>query len=542
MQFIYFYLISYSIIGYGIMVSNFLNIKKNDFGYLGILGLTFFLLISFISSLIINHGYYFNLSVLIIGLVIFFIYKHKITNFKNNFLVHFLIFFFLLLFIAVGKNHDDFPYYHFPYISVLTEFSHPFGFGILNNGFRSPSSIFFIGSMFYLPGTGIYLFHITPALILGFANLVLLQSIFNRKEFEQFKFNNFISLISFIFINIFFYRLSEHGTDRSGMILVIVSVILFLKVINFKGISHTSDIKILIIILCFAVTLKPFYLINIPLIFLLLIYQNTRSIFLNLFFSKTFWYCGLLIFFIIFFTFINSGCLFFPLNSTCFGNLPWSLDKTLINETKIWFELWSKAGASPNYIVDDRLFYISDLNWLRNWIDNYFFNKVSDYLLSLIFLLLILLVLFKNNQEKNNNINNINFFYLYLFLIVFLIEWFSNHPTLRYGGYHLIYLCIFIPFSIYLNKKDIDFEIFKRKALLLIIISAVIFSYRNFDRLYFEYNNYDYNPLVSLNYRFIGGDEKFYFRYNSRLKKKYKNYNSFQFLNKNFIYLNRENY
>jgi uncharacterized membrane protein len=97
MQFIYFYLISYSIIGYGIMVSNFLNIKKNDFGYLGILGLTFFLLISFISSLIINHGYYFNLSVLIIGLVIFFIYKHKITNFKNNFLVHFLIFFFFII-------------------------------------------------------------------------------------------------------------------------------------------------------------------------------------------------------------------------------------------------------------------------------------------------------------------------------------------------------------------------------------------------------------------------------------------------------------
>ena len=542
MQFIYFYLISYSIIGYGIMVSNFLNIKKNDFGHLGILGLTFFLMISFISSLVINHGYYFNLSVLIIGLVLFFIYKNKITNFKNNFSAHFLIFFFLLLFIAVGKNHDDFPYYHFPYISVLTEFSHPFGFGVLNNGFRSPSSIFFIGSMFYLPGTGIYLFHITPALILGFANLILLQSIFNKKEFEQFKFNNFISLISFIFINIFFYRLSEHGTDRSGMILVIVSVILFLKVINFKGISHTSDIKVLVIILCFAVTLKPFYLINIPLIFLLLIYQNTRNIFLNLFFSKTFWYCGLLIFFIILYTFINSGCLFFPLTSTCFGSLPWSLDKTLINETKIWFELWSKAGASPNYIVEDRILYISDLNWLRNWIDNYFFNKVSDYLLSLIFLLLILLVLFKNSLEKNNNINDINFFYLYLFLIVFLIEWFLNHPALRYGGYHLIYLCIFIPLSIYLNKKDIDFEIFKRKALLLIIISTVIFSYRNFDRIYFEYNNYDYNPLVSLNYRFIGGDEKFYFRYNSRLKKNYKNYNSFQFLNKNFIYLDRKNY
>ena len=169
------------------------------------------------------------------------------------------------------------------------------------------------------------------------------------------------------------------------MILVIVSIIIFLKVINIKNVNNISDIKFLIIILCFAITLKPFYLINIPLIFLLLFYEKTRNIFLNLFFSKTFWYCFLLIFFIIFYTLINSGCLFFPLTFTCFENLPWTLDVSLINDISVWFELWSKAGASPNYIVDDRITYISNLNWLTNWINNYFFNKVTDYLLSLIF-------------------------------------------------------------------------------------------------------------------------------------------------------------
>ena len=233
MHYIYFYLISYSLLGYGIIISNYLNLKKYSFGYLGILGLTFLLIISFLSSIFINHGQYFNFLFFIIGLFLFFFYRKKIKDLKLNFFQHLIVFSLLFLFITVSKNHDDFPYYHFPYISLLTEFSHPFGLGLLNNGFRSPSSIFFLSSMFYLPSITIFIFHITPALILGYCNLILINKIFDKESFKSFKFLNFISLISIIFINIFFYRLAEHGTDRSGMIIVISSVILFLKVINF---------------------------------------------------------------------------------------------------------------------------------------------------------------------------------------------------------------------------------------------------------------------------------------------------------------------
>ena len=38
-----------------------------------------------------------------------------------------------------------------------------------------------------------------------------------------------------------------------------------------------------------------------------------------------------------------------------------------------------KGGATPNFVVDQRDEYISNLNWLGNWINVYFFNKVSDY-------------------------------------------------------------------------------------------------------------------------------------------------------------------
>ena len=44
-----------------------------------------------------------------------------------------------------------------------------------------------------------------------------------------------------------------------------------------------------------------------------------------------------------------------------------------------WYQQWSKAGAGPGFRVDDPQVYIEKFNWLSNWIDKYFFNKVSDF-------------------------------------------------------------------------------------------------------------------------------------------------------------------
>ena len=148
---------------------------------------------------------------------------------------------------------------------LLTEHSHPIGLGLLNNGFRSPSSIFFIGSMFYLPGINFYLFHLTPALIMGFSNLLLLNLTLNKKIFYKNKFINFLSLLSLVFINIFFYRLAEHGTDRSGMIIIIISIIYLLHLINNSYQNEKNEninyLKIIAILICFAATIKPSFLI-----------------------------------------------------------------------------------------------------------------------------------------------------------------------------------------------------------------------------------------------------------------------------------------
>lgn len=148
MMYLYFYLISFSLIGYGLFLGKILDIKIQSLGIYGILGITLISLLSFILSPLFNHGYFFNLFFLILGFVLIFYFLDELIKLKKEIIIFFIIFSILLIFISVSKNHDDYPYYHFPYVIFLTEFSHPIGFGQFNNGFRSPSSIFFLSSMF----------------------------------------------------------------------------------------------------------------------------------------------------------------------------------------------------------------------------------------------------------------------------------------------------------------------------------------------------------------------------------------------------------
>jgi hypothetical protein len=198
----------------------------------------------------------------------------------------------------------------------------------------------------------------------------------------------------------------------------------------------------------------------------------------------------------------------------------------------LWYELWSKAGATPNLIVEDRLNYIKNLHWVPNWIENYFFNKVSDYILSL---LLIALIVFFTFKKKIWIKKNRTFFFIYLFIIFCLLEWFFNHPSLRYGGYHLFALLLFIPLSFKLEEFEINWQSFYKKSLILIFITITIFITRNIIRLNKELKLYDYNISNNLNYLFIGGDKEFYFRYDKYFREKNFRYYNYKLLGKKFL-------
>ncbi len=539
---IYLYIISFSLIGYGIIVSKYLSINTNCFGIFGILGITFIGIVSYLSSIFISHNMIFNSLILLIGLSLFLYYSILIKNFKRELLLLCAICFIKIIFVLVAKNHDDFPYYHFPYISLLTEYSHPIGIGVLNNGFRSPSSIFFISSMFYLPKSEIFLFHLTPAFIQIFANIVFLKMIFDKKIFTRNKFYNFYSLFAFCFINIFFYRLAEHGTDRSGMILLLIAFVYLIHICTLekKMSENLSDFfKIFVILIFFVVSIKPFYLINLLLFIIIFYYGHTRKIFSKLLFTPVFFYSLSFLFFTIFFTFLNSGCLIFPVSQTCFYNFEWSLSKETIQDVKVWFELWSKSGARPNFVVENRIEYINDFNWLNSWFQNYFLNKVSDFLLGIFFTISIFyLIFYRPNIKKKTKVTNYQL--LYVFLIFCLAEWFFKHPSLRYGGYHILAVIFFIPASLHLSKLKLNFDDYYKKTLILVLVVVTIFISRNTQRLINENKLYDYNILKNPNYKFIGGDKNFYFRYNNHMKEDRDKINQKNYFGKKVLILSNK--
>ena len=222
----------------------------------------------------------------------------------------------------------------------------------------------------------------------------------------------------------------------------------------------------------------------------------------------------------------------FPASFSCFEKLSWSISKSEVANVKIWYELWAKAGATPNYVVENRNDYLTNFNWLSNWFSAYFFNKVSDYILSLLFISIIFYFSFKSKKKLNKFERK--YFILYSFLLFYLAEWFLYHPSLRYGGYHILMLMFFIPVSLFVEKYQINFIEFKKKSLILMTITLIIFFGRNISRLHDEFILYDYNLIENTNYKFISG-KKNHFRYEEIFNNKDVNFDIKYFLGKKFL-------
>tara|TARA_B100000989_G_scaffold297287_1_gene282622 strand:+ start:7 stop:1350 length:1344 start_codon:yes stop_codon:yes gene_type:complete len=402
------------------------------------------------------------------------------------------------------KTHDDFFYYHFPYTISLIEFKKIFGLGNLEHGFRTPSSIFYFNSLFYLPILEKSLINSGAVYFLIFSNIFLIQKIFNQLKNKKYDFILILSLFSLLFINTIFYRLAEHGTDRSALILIFILAIYYLEGTNRKlskiNFRHYYQ-KILLTILL-IISLKSFYLIYIIFIFILFFEFRkilfNESIYKKIFFERVSYYflIGSSIF--VFTTFSNSGCLIYPASFTCIESFSWSIPKKEVIEMKTWYELWSKAGASPTYRVDDIDLYLSGLNWFPNWVQNHFFNKISDFLLSLFIIVIISLIFLV--KFKKLKFTKKKFYLFYFVLLLLLVEWFSNHPALRYGGFTIIALSIFIPLSIFIERRlNFNFKL-KKKITFLIFTSFLIFSLKNIDRIFKEFDKYSYNPLINAHY------------------------------------------
>ncbi len=509
-----FYLLLLSIIGYGLIFQNLFFMKLKNLNhentiFLGFFGLTLVTFISLFTSLFVQHGYIHNLILHLIGIILFFF--TPIKN-KNKFLkIIFLISILSFICLLISKTHDDFSYYHLPFTKYLTEQKIIFGMGHLNHGYNLLSSLFFLNSTFYLPFIEYYSFHFSLIFFLIFFNFFLFKEIQNKKNENIIK---YLYLFAFVFFNLSFNRIAEYGTDKVGQLLIVIIIIKLFDNICIKKDDYKkiiSKILPLIPLLALCITLKTYFLPYILLgLLVLLINQNYFKSLKRIFFTKAFLFFLLMLIFNFLHHFISTGCIISPLAYTCFGDLmTWSKDIDVIKGLSLWLEQWSKAGAGPNFRVENVDKYLLFFNWVPNWFDKYFLPKFLDQLLILISTFIIVFLLFKKLKLKKSNKSfyNKKFLYFYLIISIIFFIWFFNHPTLRYGGYSIVFLTISLPIVVLFQNFE-NSKFFYKKFSFLIILVIILFNIKNFNRIVkefergdiYQYSNFPFYSIAEKKY------------------------------------------
>ena len=86
---------------------------------------------------------------------------------------------------------------------------------------------------------------------------------------------SFFLILSIAFINIIFYRLSEHGTDRSAQILVFILIFELIVLLNNRKNFENSLSKVFIL-LSIIISFKVFYILYIILLIPVIIYGFSK--------------------------------------------------------------------------------------------------------------------------------------------------------------------------------------------------------------------------------------------------------------------------
>jgi hypothetical protein len=269
----------------------------------------------------------------------------------------------------------------------------------------------------------------TALLIMGFSNYILLKKIkdFNK---EKINFIFYLSLLNFFFINVIFYRIAEHGTDRSAQILILILIIEILSIINFfNPKEYKKKFQNILVLIGVIISLKAFYILYLIFFFYVFLYLYNKVSF-NKIIKENFLYISslsLIIILILIINLQNSACFLYPLKFTCISNLPWAFSEQELNIMSVHYENWAKAGAGPGYKISiNPEIYIQNFNWVGNWFKLYFAEKGINTLAGILSIAIITFCVFfvkKNTKKKKITYKTVFFIIFFLFIV-----WFLKHP------------------------------------------------------------------------------------------------------------------
>ena len=503
-EFIFLYsFFCFSSIGYGSLILNKLNLKNFYFGLSGIVGLFFYAFVITFLHFFIAISSILNLIILLFGLFIFFFNDQKIKfkKFKFSFENFLIIFFIIVIFFMfyAYKPHEDFGYYHLPYIKAFLSQKIIFGFiNILepylwNSIFLNLSSVFIIP---YFDLKGIFL---APLIFYFFFILILFNEIFiNIKNKKYFYPSTIFSLIILFYFLLKFARVAEFGVDIPSHILALLVILYFIKFFEIKNITTPERYNYVVLIFLlsiFSLTIKisniSIIILSFSILFLNFKYLNFKEILFPTTIILLFAFSWLVQ------QFIYSGCFLFPLNFTCFDTI-WS-SKTNIKNILLSLEITNKSFGVYNGALSGSE-YIQNFNWFQNWFAR---NKIEflEHLGTLIVAPLFLSFITLYKKDFKINIFNIKskIFYnsIILFIIISFIIWISKSPVARFAIPFFI-VAFFYLIYFYINKK-IYLRFNYKTVLITIFICLTINLSKNTLRVFKKDNIDNFWPIINEN-------------------------------------------
>ena len=413
----------------------------------------FFLKISiYLSLIILSAGF-------LLGLKSYF---SKIIL-KKKLFIYLLIFSILIPIYISQKYHEDFGYYHLPYIINLINEKIIFGLANVNRAFVHNSIWINIQSIFYFKGNFNYV-SVPTFLIYSLFIIYSIDRIAIKKESGI---SGYFLIVSIFYLILKFTRISEFGNDIPSIIFSILSIYNFLRfneekeIVIKKNIFYNNFTYAL-----FAILIK-FSSIPIILLTLYLFFKNYKIIIQDIFkFHYIFIYLICLLFFLQ--QFIYTGCFVFPSKLSCF-DVSWFNEYFLSAKDRLELVNKSYFGTAKEILSEEE--YLRNFTWIPFWFKRSYPGMLEHLLTMSLPLILFLLLLKKKKTQIIQKFNDLKYF---IFFTIFgFLFWLNFSPVYRFGIIYFLSLIFLITYLIY-KKKILSKKIF--------VIFLSLFLFFNFSK------------------------------------------------------------
>ena len=451
-----------------------------------------FIVAAFFITLIhffVKISIYLSLIILLAGFIIGLKSYFSKIKFKKKLFIYSLIFLVLIPLYISQKYHEDFGYYHLPYIINLINEKIIFGLANVNRAFVHNSIWINIQSIFYFKDNFNYVS--VPTFIIY--SLFVIYSVDRIVIKKESKISGYFLIVSIFYLILKFTRISEFGNDIPSIIFSILSIYNFLRFNEEKEIVIKKNIFYNNFTFALFAILIKFSSIPIILLTLYLFLKNYKNLIQDIFkFHYIFIYLICLLFFLQ--QFIYTGCFVFPSKLSCF-DVSWFNEYFLSAKDRLELVNKSYFGTAKEILSEEE--YLRNFTWIPFWFKRSYPGMLEHLLTMSLPLILFLLLLKKKKTQIIQKFNDLKYF---IFFTIFgFLFWLNFSPVYRFGIIYFLSSIFLITYLIY-KKKILSKKIFTifLSLFLLFNFAKNINRINNEDKIFFGIkkidNSYILNP------------------------------------------------